>query len=66
MTRIAKRPSDIEAIAILVETIKHPDLNIDQLCARLKTLKYDITPEAVRNLFAYYGLSVKKTPHGPS
>ena len=64
MTRLAKRPSDIEAIAILVETIKHPDLNIDQLCARLKTLTYDITPEAVLNLFAHHGVSVKKTPHG--
>lgn len=64
MTRIAERPSDIEVIAILVETIKHPDLNIDQLCARLKTPKYDITPEAVLNLFAHHGVSVKKTPHG--
>ena len=66
MIRSAKLPSDIEAITILVETVKNPDLNIDQLCTRLKNKKYDITPEAVWNLFAYYGLSVKKTLHGPS
>src|SRR4030042_1568050 len=62
MARVVKQPSDIEAIAILVETIKHPDLNLDQLCARLKTQKYDITPEAGVNLFAHHGVSVKKTP----
>jgi len=65
MIRSAKLPTDIEAIAILVGTIKHPDLNIEELCARLKTKKYNTTPEAVRNLFAYHGLSVKKTPLGP-
>ena len=66
MIRSAKLPSDIEAIAILVETVKAPDLKIEELCTLLKNKKYDITPESVRNLFAYYGLSVKKTPHGPS
>jgi len=66
MIRRAKLPTDSEAIAILVATIKHPDLNIEELCARLKTQKYDITPDVVENLFAYHGLSVKKTPHGPS
>jgi len=66
MIRSAKLPSDIEAIAILVETIKDPDLEIEELCTLLKNKKYDITPEAVWNLFAYYGLSLKKTPPGPS
>ena len=66
MIRSAKLPSDIEAIAILVETVKDPDLKIEELCMRLKNKKYDIAPEAVWNLFAYHGLSVKKTPHGPS
>ena len=66
MIRSAKLPSDIEAIAILVETVKDPDLKIEELCMRLKNKKYDITPEAVWNLFAYYGLSVKKTPPGRS
>ena len=66
MIRSAKLPSDIEAIAILVETVKNPDFEIEELCTLLKSKKYDVTPEAVRNLFAYHGLSVKKTPHGPS
>jgi hypothetical protein len=62
MIRSAKLPSDVEAIAILVETVKNPDLKIEELCTRLKNKKYDITPEVVWNLFAYHGLSVKKTP----
>lgn len=65
MTLHAHRPSDSEAIAILVETIKHPDLKIEELCAQLKTKKYNITPEVVRNLFAYHGLLIKKTPRLP-
>lgn len=65
MIRSARLPSDIEAIAILVETIKQPGLNIEKLCAQLKAEKYNITPEAVRNLFAYHGLPIKKTPHLP-
>ena len=62
MTSASSRLSDSEAIAILVEIIKHPDLNMEKLCTRLKTKKYNITPEAVRNLFAYHGLPIKKTP----
>ncbi len=65
MIRSAKLPSDIEAIAILVETIKQPGLNIEKLCAQLKAKKYNITPKAVRNLFAYHGLPIKKTPRLP-
>jgi len=65
MIRSARLPSDIEAIAILVETIKQPGLDIEKLCAQLKAKKYNITPEAVRNLFAYHGLPIKKTPHLP-
>ena len=66
MIRSAKLPSDIEAIAILVETIKHPMMSIEELCAELKKKRYQMLPETVRNLFAYHELSVKKTPHGPS
>lgn len=66
MIRNAKQPSEIEAIAILVEAVKHPELPHDQLCARLKSRYSNITPEVVANLFAQHGLCVKKTPHGPS
>lgn len=66
MARTAKMPSDNEAIAILVEAVKNPDLNIEQLCARLKDKKYDVTPEAIANLFGYHGLGIKKTLNGLS
>ena len=62
MIRSAKLPSDIEAIAILVETIKHPKMSIEELCAQLEKKRCRMTPESVRNLFAYHGLTVKKTP----
>ena len=62
MIRNAKLPSDIEAIAILVETIKHPMMSIEELCAEFKKKRYQMLPETVRNLFAYHELSVKKTP----
>ncbi len=66
MIRSARQPSEIEAIAILVETVKHPELSHDQLYARLKSRHPNMASEAVANLFAQHGLRVKKTPHGPS
>jgi hypothetical protein len=57
----ARRPSDREVIAILVETIKHPALSIEQLCRNLKKQGIAVTEQAVVNLFAYHGLDVKKT-----
>lgn len=62
MTRVKKLPSDIEAIAILVETIKNPDLSIDQLALKLQQNNYRISSESIQNLFSYHGLSIKKTP----
>ncbi len=60
-----KLPSDVEAIALLVEMIKHPELSIENLCTQLKAQKYNITPQAVQNFFAYHGLPLKKTPNFP-
>jgi hypothetical protein len=57
----ARRPSDSEVIAILVETIKHPELSIEQLCQNLKKQGIAVTEQAVVNLFAYHGLELKKT-----
>lgn len=63
----AKLPTDIEAIAILVATIKHPELSIENLCrCVLKKQDINVSPELVRNLFVYHGLTVKKTPHSLS
>ena len=62
MTRTIQLPSDIEAIAILVETIKNPDLSIDQLAGKLQQNNYRISSESIENLFSYHGLSIKKMP----
>jgi len=62
MTRTIMLPSDIEAIAILVETIKNPHLSIDQLAVKLQKNNYRISSERIENLFSYHGLSIKKTP----
>jgi len=56
----ARRPSDSEVIAILVETIKHPEFSIEQLCRNLKQQGVVVTEQAVVNLFAYHALDVKK------
>jgi hypothetical protein len=58
-----REPSALEAVAILVEKIKHPALNIEELCRRLKRKKLLVEPEMIWNLFARHGLGVKKTPH---
>lgn len=65
MTRAAKLPSDSEAVAILVETIKHPRMTLADRCRQLKKQGVSTTPEIVRNFFAYHGLTLKKTPHSP-
>ena len=61
MVAHARRPSDSEVIAILVEAIKHPDLSLEQLCRHLKRQGRQATEQAVSNLFAYHGLDLKKT-----
>jgi hypothetical protein len=62
MARTIRLPSDIEAIAILVETINNPDLSIDQLALKLQKNNYRISSESIENLFKYHGLSLKKMP----
>ncbi len=57
----ARRPSDSEVIAILVETIKPPEFSMAQLCRHLKKQGVAVTEQAVANLFVYHGLDVKKT-----
>jgi hypothetical protein len=54
--------SEVEAVAILVEKIKHPALSSEELCRRLRRKKLLVEPEMIRNLFARHGLAVKKTP----
>jgi hypothetical protein len=59
-------PSSTEAVAILVETIKHPEFGIRQLCAHLKRQQVAVSEEDVTNLFAHHGLILKKTRRSPS
>ncbi len=66
MTRITQVPRDTEAILILVETIRNPHLSAEALSVKLRGSNCVVTPESIRNLFAYYGLTVKKTPEVPS
>jgi hypothetical protein len=61
MEASAGLPSDIEAVAILVEAIKHPAFGIQPLCRHLKRQGLAVTEQAVSNLFAYHGLDIKKT-----
>jgi len=58
--RSKKLPSDLEAIAILVAKIKEPQLNFDELSAKLKKAKLSIGPEVIENLFVHHNLPVKK------
>ncbi len=57
-----RQPTPHEAIAILVEKIKHPGLGNKALSRRLRKQKLRAGPETIENLFVRHGLAVKKTP----
>jgi len=63
MSATRREPSELEAMAILVEKIKHPALSVEELCRRLRRKKLQVEPEMIWSLFARHGLGVKKTPH---
>ncbi|MFH1756040.1 MAG: hypothetical protein ABIA59_10110 [Candidatus Latescibacterota bacterium] len=56
-----RQPTAFEAIAILVEKIKHPALSNEALSQRLRKQKLSVEPETIENLFVRHGLAVKKT-----
>lgn len=58
----ARQPTPSEAVAILVEKIKHPDLSHGELSRKLRKQKVSVEPETIGNLFALHGLAEKKTP----
>ena len=60
LIRDAKMPSEMEAVLILAEMIKHPDWDIDRIAARLKKQKYPITAQMVQNLLDTHGLGAPK------
>lgn len=65
LRQTTRRPTEAEAIAILVEKIKHPALSVAALSQRLGKQHLRAEPEMIGNFFAHHGLSVKKTPHSP-
>lgn len=60
MRKTQRLPSEFEAIAILVEKIKHPQLSLEELANKLKGKKLNIEPEVIENLFLHHGLAIKK------
>jgi len=58
----ARQPTPVEAVAILVEKIKHPALSNEALSRRLRKQKRIVEPETIQNLFVRHDLVVKKTP----
>ena len=60
-----RQPTAHEAIAILVEKIKRPELSNEALSQRLRKQKLRVQAETIGNLFVQHGLAVKKTPPSP-
>ena len=60
MRKTQRLPSEFEAIAILVEKIKHPQLSMEELANKLKGKKLNIAPEAIENFFLHHSLVIKK------
>jgi hypothetical protein len=58
-------PTDAEAIALLLEKIKQPSLNVEALSVRLREQNVQVEPERIAQFFAHHGLEVKKTPASP-
>ena len=65
-TDVARRaadelPTDSEAIAILVDRMKHPDSSYEQTAQRLRRRGNAVALDAIQALLAYHGVE-KKTP----
>lgn len=62
MPEQARLPVDFEAVAILVEAIKHPTLTHEALSRQLRKQKIRVEAQSIQNFFLHHGLTVKKTP----
>ena len=58
-----RQPTPSEAIAVLVEKIKHPALSHEALSRQLRKQRVLVEAEIIQNFFLSHGLTVKKTPH---
>jgi len=56
-------PTPSEAIAMLVEKIKHPALSYEALSRQLRKQRVLVEAETIQNFFLRHDLPVKKTPH---
>jgi len=63
MRGTVRTTTDSEAVAILIEKIKCPNLSNDELSRRLKKQKVFVEPEIIHDLFVRHNPAVKKTPH---
>ncbi len=61
MPRHRQLPTEREAITILVETIKHPHLSVEDLSRVISVSHAVIPPQRIHALFTYHGLTRKKT-----
>lgn len=62
MSKTREQVSEFEAVAILVEKIKHPALSPKELSRKLRRKKLRVEPERIQDFFARHGLAGKKTP----
>ena len=63
MRTAARLPTDSEAVAILIEKVKHPSLSDEELSQRLEKQKVFVGSEIIHDFFVRHNLAVKKTPH---
>ena len=57
-----RRPTPVEAIAILVEKIKQPSLSNEELSRQLEQQKVFVEAEIIQDFFLCHDLAEKKTP----
>jgi len=62
MRGTARLPTDSEAVAILIEKVKHPSLSDEELSRRLEKQKVFVESEIIHDFFVRHNLAVKKTP----
>jgi len=62
MRGAARLPTDSEAVAILIEKVKHPSLSDEELSRRLEKQKVFVESEIIHDFFVRHNLAVKKTP----
>jgi len=60
MIRDSKMPSEMEAVLILAEIIKHPGWDIDHIAAGLSRKKHPVTSQMIQNLLDAHELGAKK------